>query len=224
MSRTRARRPAPNALGVTPASGYSHCTSRMPPRFHGARAHTDLPGFTPLRHSQMVASTIIPTAAFAVAARVCLTRYGPSSGLHTLLTVYSATTPAGLFHPARALGVPPFRAYSRRAGTPLGALCPPDVSMTDPARRRTCRPFAPSHGPSTTVSTRTPPEADHRRLQGFAPSGDPGHRRGGLGRAAPGSSLGFTPLQGFTVRGAPGVSRPATSLGFAPTPSEPKLG
>lgn len=136
MSRTRARRPAPNALGVTPASGYSHYASRMPPCFHGARAHTDLPGFRPLRRSQMAASTIMPAAAFAVAARVCLTRYVPSSGLRTLLTVFSATTPAGLFHPARALGVPPFRAYSRRAGTPLGALCPPDVSVTDPARRR----------------------------------------------------------------------------------------
>jgi len=136
LSRTRARRHTPNAHRVTPTSGYGHHASRMPPCFHGARAHTDLPGFPPLRRSQMAASTNMPVAAFAAAARACLTRYVPSSGLHTLLTVCSATTPAGLFHPARALGVPPFRAYSRRAGTPLGALCPPDVSVTDLARRR----------------------------------------------------------------------------------------
>jgi len=141
LPRTRARRPAPNTHRVTPTSGYSHNASRMPPCFHGARAHTDLPGFRPLRRSQMAASTIMPAAAFAAAARVCLTRYVPPSGLHTLLTVCSATTPAGLFHPARALGVPPFRACSRRAGTPLGALCPPDVSMIDPARRRTSPTF-----------------------------------------------------------------------------------
>lgn len=141
LSRTRARRLAPNTHRVTPASGYGHHASRMPPCLHSARAHTDLPGFRPLRRSQMAASTIMPATAFAVAERVCLTRYVPPSGLHTLLTVYSATTPAGLFHPARALGVPPFRAYSRRAGTPLGALCPPDVAVTDPPRRRTSPTF-----------------------------------------------------------------------------------
>lgn len=96
-------------------------------RFRDARAHTGLPGFRPLRRSQMAAST--SAATHAAPARVCLARYVPSPGPLTLLTVYSATTPAGLFHPARALGVPPFRAYSRRAGTPLDARCPPDVAQ-----------------------------------------------------------------------------------------------
>jgi len=104
-------------------------------------------GFSPLRRSQMVASTNLPAAAFAVTARAYLTRYVPPSGSLTLLTVYSATTPVGLFHPTRALGVPPFRAFSQRAGTPLGALCPPDVSLTDPPRRPLRRPAAPDHGP-----------------------------------------------------------------------------
>jgi len=134
-------------LGVAPASGYGRRASRTPPCCHDARAHTGLPGFRPLRRSQMVASTNMPAATFASAARVCLTRYGPSPGPLTLLTVYSATTPASLFHPARALGVPPFRAFSRRAGTPLGALCPPDVSSIDPPRRSLRRPTAPDHGP-----------------------------------------------------------------------------
>jgi hypothetical protein len=52
--------------------------------------------------------------------------------------------------------------------------------------------------PDTAVSARATPEADPRRLQGFAPSGGPEHRRRGLGRDAPGSSLGLAPLQGFT--------------------------
>jgi len=135
------------ALGVTPASGYGHRASRMSSCFHDARVHTGLPGFRPLRRSQMVASTNMPAATFASAARVCLTRYGPSSGPLTLLTVFSATTPAGLFHPARALGVSPFRAFSRRAGTPFGARCPPDVSSIDPPRCPLRRPTAPDHGP-----------------------------------------------------------------------------
>jgi len=88
-----------------------------------------------------------PAAAFASATRDCLTRYDPSPGPLTLLTVFSATTPAGLFHPAHAPGVPPFRAYSRRAGTPLDARCPPDVSQVDPPRRPLRRPTAPDHGP-----------------------------------------------------------------------------
>lgn len=198
VSRTRARRHTPFALRVTPASGYGHQTTRMSSRFRDARAHTGLPGFRPLRRSQMVASTNMPAATFAVTARACLTRYVPPSGPFTLLTVYSATTPAGLFHPARALGVPPFRAFSRRAGTPLDVLCPPDVSPTDPPRRPLRRPAVPNHGSNTAVSTRASPEADQRRLQGFAPFGGPRHRRSGLGRAAPGSSLGLAPLQGFT--------------------------
>lgn len=85
--------------------------------------------------------------ALAARTRACLTRYVPSPGPLTLLTACSATTPVGLFHPTRALGVPPFRAFSRRAGTPLDARCPPDVSRIDPPRRPLCWPIAPDHGP-----------------------------------------------------------------------------
>lgn len=198
VPRARTRRHAPFALRVTPASGFGHHTTRMPSRFHDARAHTGLPGFLPLRRSQMVASTNMPAETFASSARTCLIRYGPPPGSLTLLTVYSATTPVGLFHPTRAHGVLPFRAFSRRAGTPLDALCPPDVSPTDSPRRPLRRPAAPDHGPNTAVSTRATPEADQRRLQGFAPSGGPKHRHGGLDRDASGSSLGLAPLQGFT--------------------------
>lgn len=198
VPRTRARRPAPFALGVTPASGSGRHATRTSSRYRDARAHTGLPGFRPLRRSQVVASTNVSAATFASAARACLTRYGPSPGSLTLLTVYSTTTPVGLFHPTRALGVPPFRAFSRRAGTPLDVLCPPDVSPIDPPRRPLRRPAALDHGPIAAVSTRASPEADPRRLQGFAPSGGPEHRRGGLGRGASGSSLGLAPLQGFT--------------------------
>jgi len=220
VPRTRARRPTPIALGVAPASGSGHHATRMSSPCGDARVHTGLPGFRPLRRSQMVASTNISASTFASTARVCLTRYGPPPGPLTLLTVYSATTPVGLFHPTRALGVPPFRAFSRRAGTPLDVLCPPDVSPIDPPRRPLRRPAAPDHGPNTAVSTRATPEADQRRLQGFAPSGGPGHRRGGLDRNAPESSLGMLLFRGSLVHGAPGVSRPATSLSFAPTTSE----
>lgn len=147
VPRTRARRPVPFALGVTPASGFGHHATRMSSRCRDARVHTGLPGFLPLRRSQMVASTNVPAGTFASAARGCLPRYDPPSGSLTLLTVYSATTPVGLFHPTRALGVPPFRAFSRRAGTPLDVLCPPDVSTIDPPRRSLRRPTAPDHGP-----------------------------------------------------------------------------
>lgn len=147
VPRTRARRPAPITHGVTPASGYGHHATRTSSRFREARAHTGLPGFRPLQRSQVAASTNLPAPACAVTARVYLTRYVPSPGALTLLTAFSATTPASLFHPARALGVPPFRAFSQRAGTPLDALCPPDVSMTDPPRRPLRRPPAPDHGP-----------------------------------------------------------------------------
>jgi hypothetical protein len=85
--------------------------------------------------------------AFTAATRVLPHPFVPPPGPFTLLTVYSATTPAGLFHPTRALGVPPFRAFSRRAGTPLDVRCPPDVSPIDPPRRSPRRPTAPDHGP-----------------------------------------------------------------------------
>lgn len=147
VPRTRARRHTPFALRVTPASGFGHHTTRMSSRCRDARVHTGLPGFLPLRRSQMVASTNMPAATFASSARVCLTRYGPPPGPLTLLTVYSATTPVGLFHPTRAHGVLPFRAFSRRAGTPFDALCPPDVSPIDSPRRPLRRPTAPDHGP-----------------------------------------------------------------------------
>jgi len=147
VPRARARRLAPIALGVAPASGYGRRVSRMPPCCHDARAHTGLPGFGPLRRSQMAASTNIPATTHAAAAQACLTRYVPSPGPLTLLTACSATTPAGLFHPARALGVPPFRACSRRAGTPLGARCPPDVSHVDSPRQPLRRLLAADHGP-----------------------------------------------------------------------------
>lgn len=121
-------RAAPFALGVTPASGFDHRASRMPSCHHDARVPADLP--------RVHSPTALSAGCVHVLTRLCLARYVPSSGLLTLLTVSSATHPAGLFHPAHALGVHPFRATSRRAESPLDALCPPDVSTTDRTRHR----------------------------------------------------------------------------------------
>jgi hypothetical protein len=57
VPRTRARRPAPLALEVVPATGSGHHASRVSSCHHDARVHTCLPGFRPLLRSQMAAST-----------------------------------------------------------------------------------------------------------------------------------------------------------------------
>jgi len=126
---TRAQiRAAPFTLGVAPASGFDHLASRLPSCHHDARVPADLP--------RVHSPSALPAGCVHVISRLCLTRYVPPSGALTLLTVSSATNPAGLFHPARAHGVHPFRATSRRAESPLGAPCPPDVSTTDRTRHR----------------------------------------------------------------------------------------
>lgn len=91
-----------------------------------------LPGFRPLQHLRNGTSTRM--------ARACHTRYAPSPGFLTLLTVFSAPSPPGLFHPGGAHGVLPFRAFpSRGAVAPLGARCPLDVSAGQPVPPGTVR-------------------------------------------------------------------------------------
>lgn len=97
--RARARRPAPNVREVSPASGYDHRAPRTPSCCHEARARTELPRV-------LSPSTYSGRRVYAIS-RACLTRYAPPSGLLTLLTVSSATTPASLFHPADVLGFDP---------------------------------------------------------------------------------------------------------------------
>jgi hypothetical protein len=61
--------------------------------------------------------------------RVYLTRYVPSSGFFTLLTVYSFSSLPALFHAGALMGFSPFKAFpSHRAGTSLDALYPHAVS------------------------------------------------------------------------------------------------
>lgn len=73
--------------------------SRTPSCCHDARARTELPGvLSPSTHTG---------GRVHVLSRACLTRYVPPSGTLTLLTVFSAITPASLFRPADVLGFIP---------------------------------------------------------------------------------------------------------------------
>jgi len=64
------------------------------------------------------------------------------------LTASSSARPAGLFHPARALGVRSSEPCSRsRAATPLGVRCPPDVRGGSLPRTRIGR--TPASAPTT---------------------------------------------------------------------------
>jgi hypothetical protein len=133
--------------------------------------------------------------------RVCRTRYVPSSGVLTLLTAFSASTPPGLFHPGSAHGVLPFRAFSSRgAVAPLGARCLPDV----PARGSPRQPSPPSSReepwPVRADPTAKTTEADAGRLQGFAPLESPLPSSGGLDRRRPDALLGLLLSRDITVR------------------------
>lgn len=108
------------------------------------------------------------------------------------MTACSAPTPVGLFHPANAHGVSPFRAFSSRgAATPSGARCPPDVRTA--GSPRSPRAVSSCVGPwpvrAGTRYGRT--EAGTRRLQGFAPLGSSLPSGGGLGRRRLDALLGF---------------------------------
>lgn len=131
-------RDAPFAHGVTPASGFDHHVPRTTPCHHGARERADLP--------RVCAPSALPDGGVYDCPGRCLARYVPSPGFLTLVTVCSAATPAGLFHPARALGVLPSRATAgepERLSTPVALLTfrPP----TAPAARSPRRPPR-SHG------------------------------------------------------------------------------
>lgn len=92
----------------------------------------------------------------------------PSPGFRTLLTACSSTRPAGLFHPAGALGVLSSELCSRpRAATPLGARCPPDVALAGcPAHASNSRPPARRRLSPSTRALREPRACEG--LQTFA--------------------------------------------------------
>lgn len=157
MRPRRARR-----LAARGPRGLSHCASHAGPKAHAERSrsyarfrvlppHLSHAIVLPRCSSTYGTPRVLSPSAHSggcvhVLSRGCLTRYVPPSGLLTLLTAFSATTPAGLFHPAHALGVHPFRVYSQGAAAPLGVRCPPDVPTFDPTRRAAHRQPPPNHG------------------------------------------------------------------------------
>lgn len=133
------------------------------------------------------------------------------------MTACSAPTPAGLFHPADAHGVQPFRAFSSRgAVTPSGARCPPDVRTAGSPRPP--RPASSRAGPwplrAGTPNGRT--ETGTRRLQGFAPLGSSLPSDGGLDRRR------LDALMGFCLSRDPALAPdPAIDTGQLPWASRP---
>jgi len=142
----RAGRPSPKrrtvtSSGLRPLQGMTTAlAAHHRGGCHETRAHAVPPGVS--------SSTALEEwGVHVTSAGLASPDYGPSAGFRTLLTVCSAPLPPGLFHPGGALEVPPFRAFPpRRAETPLGARCLPDVHVRDPTRHLLRRRHAPRHG------------------------------------------------------------------------------
>jgi len=124
-----------------PLQGFA---AALPSRLRGVpreleRART-LPGFLPLQH--------IRTEAFTHIARVCLTRLRSAFRVSYPPDGLPRSDPPGLVSSRkRSWGYCPSELYSfRGAVAPLGALCPPVVSITDPSRRLPGRRHARNHG------------------------------------------------------------------------------
>lgn len=136
------------------------------------------------------------------------------------MTACSAPTPVGLFHPANAHGVSPFRAFSSRgAATPSGARCPPDVRTA--GSPRSPRAVSSCVGPwpvrAGTRYGRT--EAGTRRLQGFAPLGSSLPSGGGLGRRRLDALLGFCLSRDHTRAPGPVVDTRQLPCASHPSPA-----
>jgi len=208
------------AHGVAPVPGYgrrarSRCTAHRSAR--GSSSREVLPGFRPLQRSRPVVSTWLT--------RGYRTRYVPSPGILTLLTVLSTTCPAGLFHPTGALGVRPFRACLLeepwRLSTPDALLTFPTSTLPPPH----ATPFRErAAGPDHAGSPQVMMEASAARLQGVQL---PSRGRSVAQRFRPRggrSSLGLPPLQGphstrltqrLTPRNSRGLRTPDLPTTFA---------
>jgi hypothetical protein len=182
----RTRRSVPGASGVlpaspstrlsasgsssefTPPSGYRRRARRAPPwGTTGLERARCLPGFLPLQH--------IRIGTFTHIARVCLTRLRsvfrvsyPPDGL-------PRPDPSGLVSSRkRSWGCDPSEPCSfRGAVAPLGARCPPVVTIAGPPR---CLTRTPSHAEPWFTRAGPPggaARAGMRRLQGIAPLGSP---------------------------------------------------
>jgi hypothetical protein len=114
--------------------------TRLPQRTAGLERAQGLPGFIPLQH--------IRTGAFTHIARVCLTRLRSAFRVSYPPDGFPRSCPSRLVSSRkRSWGCDPSELCSSRgAVAPLGARCPPVVSIASPSRCLPERRHAPNHG------------------------------------------------------------------------------